>query len=481
MKKGIFTALSHSNGRRKLLLLTSLACLLAVDSIAQVTIKGVIKDSTSQETLVGVVVSADDTNSTTTDLNGAFKLKVQKGQHKIVYSYVTYRGASMQLYIDKDTVLHDIPLGSASQGLQAVVVSASMYEKNLAEEDVSMAVITPSAIENTGTHEMDDAINNVPGVSVINNQANIRGGSGWTYGAGSRVQILVDGLPELTADAADAIWDFLPMEETQQVEIIKGPASVMYGSSALDGVINIRTAFPTTTPVTKFDFFEGVYSNPNVKGDSLPWKGGQQPRFDGFNFMHSQILFNRLDLVCSGNLYSEQSYLQGAYDQRARVSLNLRYRFKKINGLMIGVRTSYMYQNTGTYLAWKNDTTGVLLPLGTSTSSSVVDGQFVRVAIDPYINYNAPDGSRITVQGRYFLSNNQDYGSNDGSIAELYYGELKYQKDIKYHLFHTEFNLTVTAGIATTLNNVESQLYGTHRGNNQAEYLQLDQKIGKRL
>jgi outer membrane cobalamin receptor len=440
-------------------------------SFAQVTIKGVVKDSASQETLVGAVVSIDDTLGTTTDLNGTYKIKVQKGQHKIAYAFVTYKNKTAIITVMGDTVLNDIMLGSTSMGLQTVVISASMYEKNLAEENVSMDVIKPSAIENTGARELDDAINNVPGVTVTNGQASIRGGSGWAYGAGSRVLMLVDGLPELTADASDVIWDFLPIEETQQVEIIKGASSVLYGSSALDGVINVRTAFPTTTPVTTFSFFEGVYANPNVP-DSVPWKGQQQPRFDGLTFMHRQQ-FNQLDLVCSGNLYSEQSYLQGAYDQRARISLNLRYRFKKINGLMVGARGSYMFQRNGTFLIWANDSAGIMRPFaGSGPSGTVVDGTFIRIAIDPYVNYNMADGSRITLQGRYFLSNNVDYGTNKGSIAELYYSEAKYQKDFKFHL-------TVTAGVTTTLNTVEAQLYGKHRGSNAAGYLQLEQKIGK--
>jgi len=470
LRKNTSKFLSHT-AAGYMLLISCLLLFFNETCLSQVTIKGTIKDSASQETLVGVIVSVDDTVNTTTDLNGSYKIKVQKGTHKLVYSFVTYNTVATQITVTNDTVMPDFALHSTSQGLEAVVVSASMYEKSLAEENVSMAVIKPSEIENTGAREMDDAINNVPGVNVTDGQASIRGGSGWAYGAGSRVLLLVDGLPELTADASDVIWDFLPIEETQQVEIIKGAASVLYGSSALDGVINVRTAFPTSTPVTTFNFFEGVYSNPNVPGDSVPWNGQQQPRFDGFTFMHSQR-FNQLDLVCSGNVYSEQNYLEGAYDQRARVSLNLRYRFKKISGLMVGVRTSYMYQHTGTYLAWENDSSGILRPLGgTGASSSVVDGIFLREAIDPYINYNAPDGSRITVQGRYFLSNNSDYGSTDGSIAELYYGEAKYQKDFKFHL-------TITAGVATTLNTVEAQLYGIHKGSNVGEYLQLEQKFG---
>ena len=58
----------------------------------------------------------------------------------------------------------------------------------------------------------------VPGVTIIDGQANIRGGSGFSYGAGSRVLLLVDDLPMLAADAGDIKWSFLPVENLEQVE-----------------------------------------------------------------------------------------------------------------------------------------------------------------------------------------------------------------------------------------------------------------------
>ena len=104
-------------------------------------------------------------------------------------------------------------------------------------------MLKPSFIANTNPIGMDAAIAQVPGVTVIDSQANIRGGSGFSYGAGSRVLVLVDDIPQITADANDVKWEFLPIENINQVEVIKGASSVLYGSSALNGVINIRTNY----------------------------------------------------------------------------------------------------------------------------------------------------------------------------------------------------------------------------------------------
>lgn len=84
-----------------------------------------------------------------------------------------------------------------------------------------------------------------------------------------------------------------------------------------------------------------------------------------------------------------------------------------------------------------------------------------------------PDGGKITLQGRYFVSNNEDYGATDkGSRSQLRYSELTYQKTFKYRI-------TMTAGLVASGDEVAAQLYGDHVGSNLAAYLQLEKKIGK--
>ncbi len=439
-------------------------------SFAQTSLKGTIKDSTSQEGLIGVVVSVDSTQNTTTDLNGHYKISVSAGKHRVTFTYITYRSKVVTLNASGDEMTENIVLQPESQGLQMTVVSASMYGKNIEEENVSMQVLKSETIESIGTKEVDEAMDYVPGVNLIDQQVNIRGGSGWTYGAGSRVLILVDGLPELTPDASDVIWDFLPLEQIQQIEVIKGASSVLYGSGALDGVINVRTAWPTSTPSTTINFYQGLYADPSVPG-SVWWKGVQQPYFNGLSFTHSHKL-GQFDLIVSGNLQNEISYEKGANDQRARIGFTARYRFKHIDGLMVGLKTNYMYQNDATYLGWANDTTGILRPLGgdTGKGSTLINAVFRRLVIDPFINYYTPGGSRITLQARYFLSSNVDFGSDKGSIAQSYYYELQYQKKFKH-------DITLTAGLVYTKDMVNAQLYGNRTEFNQAGYLQAEKKL----
>ena len=70
---------------------------------------------------------------------------------------------------------------------------------------------------------------------------------------------LIDGLPVLSPDAGNIKWQFLPLENISQVEIIKGASSVLYGSSALNGIINFRTADASNIPNTQFFAETGIY------------------------------------------------------------------------------------------------------------------------------------------------------------------------------------------------------------------------------
>ena len=119
------------------------------------------------------------------------------------------------------------------------------YEQKIEEITVSMEVIKPSLIENKNTTNIQTAMDQVPGVNITDGQANIRGGSGWSYGAGTRVLVLVDDMPLISGDAGQVQWKLIATENINQVEVIKGASSALYGSSALNGIINIRTAFPS--------------------------------------------------------------------------------------------------------------------------------------------------------------------------------------------------------------------------------------------
>ena len=114
-----------------------------------------------------------------------------------------------------------------------------------------MEVIKPNLIENKSSSNIETAMEQIPGLNITDGQANIRGGSGWSYGAGTRVLVMVDDMPLISGDAGQVQWNLIATENVNQVELIKGASSALYGSSALNGIINIRTAYPKQSEIDK--------------------------------------------------------------------------------------------------------------------------------------------------------------------------------------------------------------------------------------
>lgn len=105
--------------------------------------------------------------------------------------------------------------------MDQVVITGSKYEKKLSEETVSMEVMKNTVLQNQNITDVQSGVQKIPGVTIADGQANIRGGSGWSYGAGSRVAVLYDDMTVTTADADDAKWSMIPIENVEQIEVLK--------------------------------------------------------------------------------------------------------------------------------------------------------------------------------------------------------------------------------------------------------------------
>mgnify|MGYP000374223195 FL=1 len=225
--------------------------LLIFEANAQ-TISGTIKDANTNERLIGVNIILNNGNGTATDFDGNYQILGKEGEQQITFKYIGYEEVLKTISLNKNEVTTlDIVLVPSSEQLSTVVVSAGRFEQKIEEITVSMEVIKPSLIENKNTTQIETAMDQIPGVNITDGQANIRGGSGWSFGAGTRVLVMVDDMPLISGDAGQAQWGLIATENINQVEVIKGASSALYGSSALNGVINVRTAFPSQKDIDK--------------------------------------------------------------------------------------------------------------------------------------------------------------------------------------------------------------------------------------
>ncbi len=441
------------------------------------TLKGKVTDGATKEALYGVTVRIGETKGTTTNIEGAYALTLDaKQKATVLFKYIGYQDfvynydpAANAVDIKNGELVLNVQLSDASLYIDQVVVTAGKGEQKLKNVTVSMEMIKPYLFQNRNNVNIDEGIDQIPSVSFIDGQASIRGGSGWSYGAGTRVLVLLDDMPMVSGDAAQAQWSLIPVENIDQVEVIKGASSVLYGSAALNGVINIRTIRPKDKPYTAANLFTGVYDNPRSEG--LKWQGGRTLFKNGANVVHSQR-WGRFDGTFSVNYLNDDGYRMGDPEKRGRFSFNTRYTPKKVKNLVYGINGNFMSSFTGSFLLWESYALGYTqLDSGFNLTNSI------RFNIDPYAIFYTGE-TRHSLRGRYFyLDNNVDNGdtANDQSnTSDYYYIEYQVQHNFE------KIGLSLVGGVAANYTLSNSPLFqGIHQNANLAPFLQLEKKWKK--
>ena len=154
---------------------------------------------------------------------------------------------------------------------ETVVVSASKTEQKIVDAPATMTVFTPMMLENTPSVSYADLLRGVPGVNVTQLSArDINITSRAATGSLSTSQLAVlDGRSLYQDFFGFIMWDFMPanLNEIKQIEVIRGPASAVWGANALSGVVNIITKTPREMRGSNVMMGVGMFNKEVTKGD----------------------------------------------------------------------------------------------------------------------------------------------------------------------------------------------------------------------
>lgn len=436
-------------------------------------LQGKVIDKETKESLPGANISLGAVGAVS-DYDGTYRISLPAGTYQLVLSFVGYKAINQSVTLASgETRILDFDLEEETSVLQTATVISGKFARPLSEETVSVEVLKPNLINNTGKVSLDKALEKIPGVTIIDGQANIRGGSGFSQGAGSRVLLLVDDVPILQADAGFPNWNDVPVENIEQVEVLKGAASALYGSSALNGIINVRTAFARSKTETGGALWATTVFSPKDK--SLKWWDSdtlEGPFTYGANLYHRQK-FNKFDLVLGGFYQNEKSFNKDTYNEYGRFNFSTRYRFT--DRLSAGINGNFNKGNTGSFFYWLSEPRRF-----EGAPNTISTRNRFRYNIDPYLTYFDKGGNRHRVLGRYFAVDNNNFvsnGADQSNKSYVIYGEYQFQRRF------AALNAVLTSGFVGTWNSVTAQLYGdtTFTSRNLAGYLQFEKKFGDRL
>jgi len=428
-----------------------MVCLFAISISAnsQNILKGTVtnEEDGTKIAYAQIVVSGVKQIQIMSDINGNFNITLSCDTCEAVFNAMGYNPLKRKIIFSpqQKTVDLNIKLSPSVTMLETTNVTSSKYETNPERSTTSIMVLTPKIAEERNLTTMDGLLNTAAGVAVIDNEPQIRGGSGFSSGMGSRVLILLDNMPLLRPDAGRPMWTFIPMEDVEQVDILKGASSVVFGSSALTGAINVYTAYPRMKPKTKVIFYTGMYGDPNPLG-SQPYETswtGNNPIRAGLNFLHSRIINHNFDFVIGGELFYDQGYIGpqmkisdsrdtansstiGKYDKRARLNFATRYRFKKVKGLSISLNGNFMYSDNAQSFFWYDSYQNRYRTYNGSLSQ-FNDFTFY---VDPVINYVGEKGFIHSFRNRIIYSNNKESSGTQDASSISVFDEYQFTKNI---------------------------------------------------
>jgi len=195
------------------------------------TLEGTVKDAETGQPVVGANVTLRSSFiGAATDARGKFRIsRISAGSYAVVFSMLGYQRTTVEgvSVVRGQARSLEISLRPVPLQIDPVIITANKREQSLQEVPVSVATVTARMIAERNNITLDDALRYIPGVNVLSDQVNIRGSSGYNRGVGSRVLVLLDGLPYITGDTGEINWESIPMFEVDRLEVVKGAGSAL--------------------------------------------------------------------------------------------------------------------------------------------------------------------------------------------------------------------------------------------------------------
>jgi len=252
------------------------------------TVSGKVTDSQTGEELIGVNIFVDGqkVRGTVSDYEGNYEIAIPDSS-TLVFRYLGYKDESRLILANQTLNIQLLPEGIE---LNTVVVSASRKQEKILDAPSSISVISSEVMQTKAGVNALDYLKNVSGVHVT--KSGIQGGNpsvrGFNGYYANDLMTLVDNriasLPSLRLNA----YNMIPTDndDMARIEVLRGPASALYGPNTVNGVVHIITKSPIDEPETKVYIGTGFRS---YISDTLISKNPDNPRFDNPSFSDRSI------------------------------------------------------------------------------------------------------------------------------------------------------------------------------------------------
>ena len=394
----------------------SILFLISSFAFSQTTIKGKVSNNNESISFVSVYIP-ELKKGTESDLQGNYILKdIPNGNYNLIYSIVGFKTERKKITISNEKeIILNITLVESNQ-LNEVTVTGTLKPVSRLETPVPVEIYTAAFLKKNPTPNVFEALQNVNGVRPQLNCNICNTGDIHINGLEEPyTMVTIDGMPIVSGLSTVYGLSGIPNSLIEKIEIVKGPASSLYGSEAVGGLINIITKTPTTAPQFYGDYFTTSWLENNIDLGAKYKIGKKINSLLGINY------FNYSNAIDNNNDNFTDVTLQD------RISVFNKFNFERKSNKEFSIAGRFFYEDRwGGEMQWNKSYRG---------GSEVYGESIYTTRYELLGKYELPVPENITASFSYTNHDQNSVYGNTLFLAqqEIAYGQLTWDKQIGNH------------------------------------------------
>lgn len=357
-------------------------------------------------------------NGTATDKNGNYSIaSLAPGNYVLIASAIGYEPYRKSFLIGRDeSITLNIELTPSAEALDEMVVTGTLKAVSRLESAVPVEVYKPTFLKQNPTPSIFEALQNVNGVRPQINCNVCNTGDIHINGLeGPYTLVLIDGMPIVSGLGTVYGLSGIPNSLIEQIEIVKGPASTLYGSEAVGGLINIITKHAPNAPEFFADGYLTGWGEYNLDIGSKFEVGKKTDVLLGINYFNfDEIIDNNDDNFTDLTLQD-------------RISIFQKWNFKRDNARVFSLAGRFFYEDRwGGELQWTPEFRG---------GDEIYGESIYTRRWEVLGKYQLPIDEKVMLSVSY---NDHDQNSVYGNVSYLAdqrigFGQMTWDKSIGNH------------------------------------------------
>jgi outer membrane receptor for ferrienterochelin and colicins len=378
-------------------------------------IKGTVYSENQPLAFTNIYIEDSERGTISNEKGDYIITNVKPGTYGIIASYAGFRQSKIKIKITNENLVVNFNLVE-NNSLDEVIITGTLKAVSRLESPVPVEVYSSTFLKKNPTPNVFEALNNVNGVRPQLNCNVCNTGDIHINGLeGPYTLVMIDGMPIVSGLSTVYGLSGIPNSLIEQIEIVKGPASSLYGSEAVGGLINIITKLPENAPLFFGDGFVTSWGEVNFDIGAKFKVGKYISVLTGVNY------FNYSNPIDNNNDNFTDLTIQD------RISIFQKWNFKRNNNRNFSLAGRYFYEDRwGGELQWNKSYRGGDEVYG----ESIYTSRFEIIG-----NYQLPIREKIDFQFSYSDHDQNSVYGNSPFLAQqrIGFGQLIWDKKIQSH------------------------------------------------